>query len=119
MSEATPDAFAAVTGLIALITDPKACAKRIDELRKLIEQAEKAQAQLAAERAAHEAKVAADKAELAAREAKVADRLFRAMRLEKEPPSERPEYFDPFPFDPNLLPGTRGPTGIARHKGDE
>jgi hypothetical protein len=113
------EAFAAVTGLIALVTDAKACAKRIDELRKLVEQAEKAQAKLDADREAYERKIAADKGELAAREQKTAERLYKAMRLEAEPPPARPEYFDPFPFDPNLLPGTRGPTGIARHKGDE
>jgi hypothetical protein len=113
------DAFAAVTGLIALITDAKACGKRLDELRRLSAETAEAQAKLDADRAAHEQKIAADRAELAAREAKVADRLVRAMRLEANPPSEQPEYFDPVPFDPNLLPGTRGPSGLARDRGNE
>jgi hypothetical protein len=34
MSEASPD-FAGTVALIALISDTKACAKRLDELRKL------------------------------------------------------------------------------------
>ena len=33
MSEASPDSFAAVSSLIALVTDAKACAKRMSELQ--------------------------------------------------------------------------------------
>jgi hypothetical protein len=61
MSETAPE-FA------ALVVDAKACAKRIDDLRKLVEQAEKDQAQLAVDRDAHDRKVA----ELDAREAALA-----------------------------------------------
>jgi hypothetical protein len=113
------DAFAAVTGLIALITDAKACSKRLAELQQQTDAATKAETKLAAERAAYEAKVAETSADLKAREEKTADRLIRAMRLEKEPPVDPVDPDDRFPFNPNLLPGTRGHTGLARERGDE
>jgi hypothetical protein len=103
MSEVSPD-FAGTVALIALITDTKACAKRLDELRRLGAETPEAQSKLDADRAAHEAKVKADSAELAAREAKVAERLYRAMRLEREPPVDPVDPDDQFPFNPNLLP---------------
>jgi hypothetical protein len=46
MSDAA--AFAAVTGLISLITDPKAARARLDELKKAAAEIETAQAQLEA-----------------------------------------------------------------------
>jgi septal ring factor EnvC (AmiA/AmiB activator) len=111
------DAFAAVTGLIALITDPKACAKRLADLQQQLAAAAKAQAKLDADREAYERKVAADKAELAAREQKIAERLYKAMRLEREPPRDPVDPDDRFPHDPNFGPGTRSHTGLARDAG--
>jgi hypothetical protein len=112
--------FGALTALICLLADPKATAKRLDELQRRIDAATKAETKFATERAAYEARVATTTAEIAAREAKVADRLYRAMRLEANPPADRDESDrpDPFPHDPNFLPGTRSHTGLARHKGD-
>ena len=75
----TSDAFAAVTGLIALVTDAKACAKRLDELQRQIEAAAKAQAKLEADREQHERSVAAAKAALDAREAALRKREVEAM----------------------------------------
>ena len=47
------DPFSAVTGLIALLTDVKACAKRLSELQAAIDASEKAQTHLAADRETH------------------------------------------------------------------
>jgi chorismate mutase len=63
MTDASPDTFAAVTALIALISDPKAAKARLEELAKQIAAAEKAHAALTADRAEHTRTVAADKAE--------------------------------------------------------
>jgi hypothetical protein len=54
MSDTPPEAFTAVTTLIALIGDPKGCAKRMAELQKLSDQVAKAQAELGADRSAHD-----------------------------------------------------------------
>jgi hypothetical protein len=72
MSDAA--SFAAVAQLIALITDVKACAKRLDELRATIDAAEKAQAHLAADRDAHARDVAAATTASAAREKSLTQR---------------------------------------------
>jgi hypothetical protein len=69
MSE-TSDTFAAVIALIALVADPKACAKRLAELQATIDAADKAQAQLAIDRAAHERAVAEANHELDGRRSK-------------------------------------------------
>jgi putative heme degradation protein len=101
------DPFAAVAGLVALITDVKACAKRLDELRATIDAAEKAQAQLAADRAEHERRVAVDTAELAERDGAVRKRHLAATILEREV-NERAQRFAAdlpprYPHDPNLF----------------
>jgi uncharacterized membrane protein YccC len=62
------DAFAAVAGLIALITDAPACKARLFELQKLETEVVLAQGKLAADRERHAAEVAKAKAELAERE---------------------------------------------------
>jgi hypothetical protein len=51
-----------------LLADPKATAKRLDELRLLIEQSKKARAKLEADRAVHDRSVAAAEAEMIAKE---------------------------------------------------
>jgi hypothetical protein len=114
------DAYATLTGLIALLVDSKACAKRIDELQKLEERIAAAQARLDADRAEYDQHVAATKAELAAREAVVAGRLVRAMQLEAQHPEVSEEGTpEVFPFDPNLNPGTRSHTGLVRARHHE
>jgi hypothetical protein len=70
------DAFNAVTALIALIaliTDPKACAKRLAELTKAAQEVAAGQAQLAADREAHEREVAEAKAGLDRRGAELTE----------------------------------------------
>ena len=69
MSEAAPDAYATLAGLITLLADSKATVKRLDELRRLSTETAEAQAQLAADREEHDRAVAAAKAALDAREA--------------------------------------------------
>ena len=54
--------------MVALLADPKATAKRLDELRLLIEQSKKARAKLEADRAVHDRSVAAAEAEMIAKE---------------------------------------------------
>lgn len=51
-----------------MLADPKATAKRLDELRLLIEQSKKARAKLEADRAVHDRSVAAAEAEMIAKE---------------------------------------------------
>jgi hypothetical protein len=63
------DTFTAVAGLIALINDAKACAKRLAELQAAIAAAEQAQAQLEAARIANERAFAETKADLDRRQA--------------------------------------------------
>jgi hypothetical protein len=69
MTTEHPDAFTAVTNLIALIADPKAAGKRLSDLQQQIERAESATAKLEAARQAHDTKIAADRAALEARTA--------------------------------------------------
>jgi hypothetical protein len=66
--------FAAVAGLIALVTDAKACAKRFDELRSLSDQIAKSQAKLDSARAEHDRAAAAAQADILAREQKLRQR---------------------------------------------
>jgi hypothetical protein len=115
MSDA--ESFDRVFTLLAVVADARGCKARLSKLKKLEERTAAALAKLEADRAAYEAKVAETTADLKAREEKTADRLLKAMRLEKNPPSEPKEYYDPFPFDPNFGPGTRGPSGLARDDG--
>lgn len=53
-----------VMALIALVTNPKAAAARLAELRQAAADNDKAAAKIEADRAAHETKLAADKAEI-------------------------------------------------------
>jgi hypothetical protein len=104
MSE-SPDTYAAVAGLIALISDAPACKARLAELQKQIEAATKAQTNLDADRAAHQAEVAAAKATFDARETALRKREVevlvrsndlddRAARLEESGKPWRPEKVD-------------------------
>jgi hypothetical protein len=70
MTEPSLDAFTAVTSLIALIADPKAAGKRLDEFQKQIDAVSKAQERLAADRQQHDRV----RAELEAREQRVRER---------------------------------------------
>jgi hypothetical protein len=67
-------AFAAVTALIAHVSDPKAAKARLDALQKAAAEIETAQAQLAADREAHAREVAAATAASAAREKSLTQR---------------------------------------------
>jgi hypothetical protein len=69
-----PAAYETLSGLVALLADGKATAKRIDELRKLEERTAAAQAKFDAEKAAHDRAAAAAEAEMIAREAAVRKR---------------------------------------------
>jgi hypothetical protein len=70
MSDPTPESFAAVAALIALITDAPACKSRLAELRQQIDAAAKAQARLDAAQPIHDQAAAA----LETREAAVTER---------------------------------------------
>jgi len=102
-----PD-FAAVTALIALVTDAPACKARLAELQKQIAAAAKAQAKLDADREVHAATVAA----LEAREIAVTERERVVTAWEAEA-CERGQR-ERFPFDPNGGRGTRSYSGLAR-----
>jgi hypothetical protein len=111
-----PEACAAVTALIALISDPKGCAKRMAELQATIDAADKAQAQLAADRAAHERAVAEANHELDARRLEIA-KSECDIRLQREGLKLQMAHkaaAETFPFDPNFGPGSRSHTGLAR-----
>jgi hypothetical protein len=101
------EAFSAVTSLIALVTDAKACGKRLDELRKAIEQADAAQADLKAARdefgrhaAAETAAADAREAKLRAREVAVAIAERDLVRREQAIADAKPPRY---PHDPNLF----------------
>jgi hypothetical protein len=66
--EFSSEAFAVVSGLIRLATDPKGCARRVAELKREQAAAAKAKTELAADRAAHDQRVAAEIASLEQRE---------------------------------------------------
>jgi hypothetical protein len=68
--------FAAVTALINLVSDPKACAKRLAELTKAAAEIETAQAQLEAARIANERAFAEAWADLDRRETDLTERSF-------------------------------------------
>jgi chorismate mutase len=83
-----PDTFSAAIALVGLAVDPKACAKRLDELRTAIDKAEAATAKLAVDREQHAAAVAAAKAELEARGAALLKRE-TALRIAEHRLGER------------------------------
>jgi hypothetical protein len=110
MSDASHDAYATLTGLIALLADSKATAKRIDELRKLEERTAAAQVKLDGDRAEYARTVAIEKSaadeqekRIRAREVAVAiaerglvarEQALIAKLNESRPPR--------YPYDPNL-----------------
>jgi peptidoglycan hydrolase CwlO-like protein len=108
MTDTSPETFAAVADLIKLVVDAKACAKRVDELQKLVATAAAAEARLAADTATH----AATKAALEAREAAVTERERvvaadeAALREQREP--------EKYPLSANLEPGGRSHSGLTR-----
>jgi hypothetical protein len=109
-----PDAFAAVADLIGLISDPKACAKRMAELQVTIAAADRAQAQLEAARIANERAFAVSTADLDRRRAKIiADEV--ELRLRRDAFDQREaSSAERFPHDPNFAPGTISHSGLAR-----
>jgi hypothetical protein len=123
MSDAA--AFSAVVNLIALVSDAKACAKRLEELRATITAAETAAAQLEAARVANLRADAERKADLDRRQARLVEAEVE-LRLRREAFDQRearrnavntsgpPEPADEFPYSPNFEPGTRSHTGLAR-----
>jgi hypothetical protein len=118
MTDPSPEAFAAVTGLIALITEAKACGKRLADLQAQMGAVTASQAKLDAARAEHDRKVAADTAELAEREAELRQREVAAMIKENELAERDRRYaaeLPPrYPFDPNLGPGSQSWSGLSR-----
>jgi peptidoglycan hydrolase CwlO-like protein len=104
----SPDTFTAVAGLIALVTDAKACSKRLDELRKLGAELAEAQAKLDADRETHAASAAA----LEARETALAPREEACAQAEAEYFQQQPR--ERFPASPNLDPGGRSHSGLTR-----
>jgi hypothetical protein len=108
MTDTSPDAYATLTGLVALLADGKATVKRIDELRKLEDRIAAAQAKLDADTAPFEA----TKAALEAREAAVRDREERVDAAEKKWILAQP--IDRFAPSPNLDPGGMSHSGLTR-----
>jgi hypothetical protein len=111
MTDASPEAFAAVADLIRLIADPDGCAKRMTELRKLGDQIAKAQSKLETDRAEHNKKVAADAAELAEREAALRKREVAVAFAERDV-NERAQRFaadqpERYPPNPNFFGSIR------------
>jgi hypothetical protein len=68
------DAFVTLTTLLAIVADAKACGSRLRELQKQTAAAARAEASLAATRAAHDAYLARTQAELDKRQAKIDQR---------------------------------------------
>jgi hypothetical protein len=113
-----PDTFAAAIALIGMAVDPKACAKRLDDLRTAIEKAETSAAKLAAAQEQHATTVAADKADLDARGAALLKRETAVgiaerdlVRREQALKAAMPPRFAD---DPNLGPGGRSHSGLTR-----
>jgi hypothetical protein len=119
MTDASPDTFAAVTTLIKLVVDAKACAKRLDDLQRLADQVAKAQATLDADRGTHHRELATAEAVTNAREAKLRDREVKVAIAERDLAAREkviadarpPRFYD----DPNLGPGGRSPSGLTRN----
>jgi hypothetical protein len=111
MTDPSPEAFAAVTGLIALITDAKACGKRLADLQAQMGTVTVSQAKLETERAEHDKKVAAETAEFAEREAAVRKREVAVAFAERDV-NERAQRFaaeqpDRYPPSPNFFGSIR------------
>jgi hypothetical protein len=102
--------FAAVADLIRLIADPDGCAKRMRALQKLEGEVAAAQAKLDAAKPIHE-KTAA---ELEAREAAVTERERILEGWESEARERGAREKVPYPFDPNLGPGSSSWSGLSR-----
>jgi hypothetical protein len=102
----SPDTFAAVTALIALVVDVKACAKRLEELRLAVEAAEKERAQLAADWASHQRTTSDARAELEDKAASLRKREV-AVAIKERDLVERERVIaaskpDRYPPDPNF-----------------
>jgi hypothetical protein len=111
------EAFDATIALIALVSDAKACARRLAELKTTMDEIEKAQATLDAHRSA----VAADKASGDAREKALREREVavaigeRALNTGREEvAAARRELAPGFHFNSNFELGSMGPGGITR-----
>jgi hypothetical protein len=120
MTDPTPEAFAAVAGLVALITDAKACGKRLDELKKLGDEVAKSQAKLDTDRAEHERASTTRTREFDEREAKLRDREVKVIIAERnllerqqEIAAARPPRFSD---DPNMGPGGKSWSGLTREE---
>jgi hypothetical protein len=111
MTDTSPDSYATLTGLIALLADSKASAKRIDELRKLEERTAAAQVKLDGDRAEYARtmaieKSAADEQEKRIRAREVSVAIAERNLAEREQSlivklnESRPPHF---PHDPNLF----------------
>jgi hypothetical protein len=117
MSDAFADAFA----LLAAAANPKDFEARITRLKKLSEQVDAEQAQLAADREAHAREVAQTKADLDRRQARLTEgevelRLRRDAFDKREARREAPtSSAADYPENPNLLPGTQC-RGLVREK---
>jgi peptidoglycan hydrolase CwlO-like protein len=114
----SPDTFSAAIALIGLAVDPKACAKRLDDLQKQLDKTAAAAAKLEVATAAHDQKVAAAKADLDARGAAVLKREAalgiaegRLAAREKAIAAVTPPRFT---ADPTGAPGTISHSGLAR-----
>jgi septal ring factor EnvC (AmiA/AmiB activator) len=117
MTDAFDDAFA----ILAAAADVPGCKARIGELKKTLDAIEKAQAQLAADRAAFEHEVAETKAALDRRQARLTEgevelRLRRNAFDQREARRDAPtSSAADYPENPNLLPGTQC-RGLVRDK---
>jgi hypothetical protein len=103
----TDEAFTAVSSLIALVTDAKACGKRLDELRKTIEQAEAAQAKLTADREEFSQRAAAKTAAADEREKRIRAREVAVGIAERDILAREKALADAkpprYPHDPNIF----------------
>jgi hypothetical protein len=106
----TSETFAALADLIKLIIDAKACAKRVEELAKLSADTATAQAKLDAAKPIHDQTAAA----LEAREAAAAERERILTEWEREASERGARENFPYPFDPNLGPGSSSWSGLSR-----
>jgi hypothetical protein len=117
-----PEAFTIVSALIALVSDPKACAHRVGELQKLEGQIAKAQSKFDSEKATHDRAASAAEADMIAREAAVRKRevdvaiherdlAAREQALIAKLNASRPARFE---FDPNMGPGAMSHSGLTR-----
>jgi hypothetical protein len=114
MSDAT---FTAIAELIALIVDPKGCAKRLADLQATLATVEGAQGQLESARIANERAFAEATADLDRRRLKIIEgevelRLRRDAFDQREARQEA--SVSSYPTDPNFAPNTRHPNGLAR-----